>query len=242
MFPKFRFSDQRKTPQWKQALGLTKKELADHNCELLKEISLYVGCASHLLPELLSYLSAEIPETRFQILQNYNNMSQNDVDLKIVASSTPLAGNHRTLLLEEPILLAVPLDSPLASVPVLYAHDLTQVHFLMLGKNWSLGNYLSQYFDQVHFVPNTAMVLDNPSLMREFLRSGYGLAFVPEITWGTSFYKDTMLLRAVSDMPMKRYVYLEWQPDIYLPKSLKTCISAIKAYFSSKQASARSIK
>ena len=31
LFPKFRFSDQRKTTQWQQALGLTKKSLKSHD-------------------------------------------------------------------------------------------------------------------------------------------------------------------------------------------------------------------
>lgn len=102
----------------------------------------------------------------------------------------------------------------------------------MLGKNWGLGKFLSQYFEQIDFSPTTVMLLDNPSLMREFLRTGYGLAFVPQITWGTSFSKDTLILRSVNDMSMMRYVYLEWQEDTYMPQTLKTCISAIQEYFS----------
>ncbi|MDD6812154.1 MAG: hypothetical protein PUD93_09855 [Lachnospiraceae bacterium] len=39
---------------------------------------------------------------------------------------------------------------------------------------------IKQYFEQIGFSPNAAMILDNPSLMREFLRTGYGFAFVPQ--------------------------------------------------------------
>lgn len=213
-------------------LASAKKELADNNCEFLKEIFLYIECASLILPNLLRYLSTTIPGLKFQILQNHNKINTSNVYLKIFASPIPLDGNHRTLLLEEPILLAIPMDSPLASSPMISANDLREEHFLMLGKNWGLGKFLSQYFEQIDFSPTTVMLLDNPSLMREFLRTGYGLAFVPQITWGTSFSKDTLILRSVNDMSMMRYVYLEWQEDTYMPQTLKTCISAIQEYFS----------
>lgn len=215
------------------ALISAKKELADKNHQLQLQISLSMGCASHMLPQLLKHLTVKLPDITFYISQIQNGVHQIDADLKVIASPTPLKENNRILLLKEPILLTVPVTSPLREVSVLFSDDLKNESFLMLSNNWGLGRYLNEYFRQNHFSLNTIMTLDNPSLMREFLREGYGLAFIPKITWGSSFANHSFELRPVNDMPMKRYVYLEWKEDSYLPERMKACISTIEEFFQS---------
>lgn len=217
------------------ALLSAQKELADKNQQLQSRITLYVGCASQMLPKLLKHLNVKLPEITFRILQNQENVPSADIDLRILSSAFPVEGKNRIMLLEEPILLTVPAESSLNNITELYSKDLLKESFLMLGNKWSLGLLLREYFEHIHFNPNISMTLDNPSLMREFLRERYGIAFIPEITWGTNWEKHSLVLRAVKDMPMKRYVYLEWQEGSYLSENVHACILAILEFFHSYQ-------
>ena len=217
------------------AMLSAKKELAEKNHQLQSQVTLNVCCASQMLPKLLKHLNVKLPEITFRILQNQEHVPSTEIDLKILASPFPIEGQNRILLLEEPILLTVPVESPLYAITDLYSRDLVNESFLMLGNKWSLEILLREYFEHIHFYPNVTMTLDNPSLMREFLRERYGIAFIPEITWGTDWERHSLVLRAVKDMPMKRYVYLEWQEGSYLSDSLHACISAILDFFHAYQ-------
>ena len=218
------------------ALISAQKELADKNHQLQSQVTLYVGCASQMLPKLLKHLNVKLPEITFRILQNQESVPSTDIDLKILSSPFPMEGQNRILLLEEQILLTVPVESPLNDIPDIYSKDLLNESFLMLGNKWSLGILLREYFEHIQFSPNISMTLDNPSLMREFLRERYGIAFSPEITWGTNWESHSLVLRAVKDMPMKRYVYLEWQEGSYLSDNVHACILAILEFFTSDEA------
>jgi len=210
------------------AIETAKKELALANSSPITQLSLSMQCASHKAPRLFRMLSEQFPDIRFLILQGSGNA---DADLRIIASPYPLDKCNRQLLLQERLLLAVPLSSPLCKHAAIYAKDLINEPFLALSNNWSLGRLLQHHFDEIHFVPSSLLVLDNPSLMREFLQEGFHIAFIPEITWKNSVANPSYIVRPVEDISMKRYVYLEWDSSIHLSDTIKLCISAIQDYF-----------
>ena len=185
-----------------------------------------------MVPNLLRKLSEQFPNISFRILQG---SSRNDADIRIFASPYPLAEHSCVQLLEERILLAVPVSNPLSKCSALYAKDLLKENFLTLGNNWALGSLVNHHMEEIHFSPDSILILDNPSLMREFLQEGFHIAFIPEITWRNTAASPPYILRSVEDISMKRYVYLEWNADIELSDTLKSCISAIQDYFDVRQ-------
>lgn len=214
------------------ALETARQELALANNTQITRLSLSMRCASHMAPSLFRKLSEQFPDISFQIVQN---SSHADTDIRIIASPYPLEEHDRVQLLEERVLLAIPFSNPLSQYSTLYAKDLLHEKFLSLSDNWALGDLVRHHFEEIHFIPDSILVLDNPGLMREFLREGLHVAFIPEITWRNTVANSTYIVRIVEDITIKRYVYLEWNSDIYHSETIRSCISAIQDYFDAEK-------
>ncbi len=221
------------------AIKNAKTEIAERNENLQKQISLYIGCASHLLPELLTYLKKNLANVTFLIHQQSHSSSSSGIDLQIIATQNPISDSNYMLLLKENILLALPKNHPLIKKKTITTDDLSEEHFISLSPAWTLSNYIANSCAKADFQPDITIQLDNPSLMRNFLRDGLGIAFIPEITWGTAFANNDLVLRRVKNISIERYVYLKWNCDTYLSKNILNCIQLIQEFFSQYTSSVR---
>ncbi len=70
-------------------------------------ITLYVTVGSMLLPKLLQQFRTKFPKTRFNLTQHTNK----SISYNFAITSEPLEGNEHIVLLEEEILLGVPISS-----------------------------------------------------------------------------------------------------------------------------------
>ncbi|MCR5754045.1 MAG: LysR family transcriptional regulator [Acetatifactor sp.] len=196
-----------------------------------QELSLFVGCASLFLPQLLTFLKSNTSHISFRVSQ-WDNSSEEaqDADLKIVASADPITSSCAFPLLKERILLAIPKGHPLLSKKALTLQDLTTEEFISLGSGWSLEKMIMDTLSAAGFQPNISIRVDNPTILRKLLHENLGLAFIPEKTWGDSFANGDTVLRKVTGLSILRYVYLIKQ-DGFSKLSVRTCIPLIQDFF-----------
>ena len=151
-------------------------------------------------------------------------------------SGTP--GVHQLLetdeiLLNERILLALPNDHPLLKAETITLNDLVQEEFISLSEDWELGRVVKEAMEHIYFTPKTTMIVDNPNMMRELLKSRLGIAFIPALSWD-AFAGDEIVLRTVEGIDLRRFIYLRTKSRKYLTREQKECIHGIKEFFAVK--------
>lgn len=217
--------------QIEELMQNTKIRLEELNKAEHPEVSIHFGSASTLLPELLLYLRARNPQIQYQIHQWQAPEAGSGDDIQILAG--PVPKHPCEILLEEEICLALPSDHVLLEKEEIFLKDLVREEFISLNDQWTLGREIRQEMERLLFCPKTTMLVDNPNMMRELLKSHIGIAFVPAVSWH-SFAGEEIVLRPVADFKIKRFVYLHTKPRKYLTKEQKECISGIQEFFKQK--------
>ena len=138
------------------------------------------------------------------------------------------------ILFEEEILLAVPTENPLAAKEVITANDLNTEEFVALNDKWMLGETVELQLKGHAFRPNVTVMLDNPSLLREVLGEGEGIAFVPAISW-RSFAGEKVVIRRVEQLEMKRRICLRIPKGRFYTQEQKDCMERIRTFFKEKE-------
>lgn len=185
------------------------------------EVSIYIGCASTLLPGLLQYLRKRNPGIQYQIHQWNITDEKREKHIQILAENPGWGETKGTadmaeaegaaitemscILMEEQIVLALPAQHPLVGKTEITLKDLEKEEFIYLNSNWALSRNISREMEKLRFTPRVTMWVDNPNLMRELLRAHMGITFVPAVTWH-SFAGEEVVMRPVKGCNMKRGV------------------------------------
>lgn len=204
--------------------------LEEENGRPHPEVKLHMGCASMLLPELLRYLRQQNPDIRFRISQWNASVREEGKILRILAAPLKQKDSIDTLLLEEPVLLALPEGHRLVHKCEICLDDLREENFISLSGSWELSRLIQQEMDKRGMPLNVTMRVDNPNLLRELLREGMGVAFVPAVTWRL-LTAQGVTMRRVSDCAMGRSIYLNTPVGHFLTREERACISSIRKFF-----------
>lgn len=196
-----------------------------------KNVNLYMGAASMLLPDLYARIREKDPSILLNVLQNNSDhqLCQNELMISSVRE-LPENMENSCFLMEEEIQLALPQGHPLLEKSVVFRDDLCGLPFISLASDSSLSRILSFYFKLYQFEPKITTFIDNPDIMRKLLIAHAGLAFIPKSTW-KGFSLGDVVLRSVEDMPMKRFLILSWDPSAYLTPSMLCCRNVISEFF-----------
>lgn len=190
------------------------------------DVKIEVRSASLLIPEIIKKIS----EKDSRIMPHIFQSGCNDADLKIYSDITEHSGLSE-LLMREPLGIVIPSSHPLAEKSEIYRRDLEQCSFISLSPECSLYKIILHFCENADFQPSISTYVDSPALMRELLKMGLGAAFVPCYTW-TDLFRDGLIFRYVSDMPMERFVHLAANEKKYASEAVKSCRDTIMGYFS----------
>lgn len=198
------------------SMEAARKELsAAHQAESTT-VTLSIYAASKIIPTLLSAFRQEHPNIRFQILQQNSSQNQaRNADLNLFSSIYPVDNDHTVTLMEEEIVLAIPKSDPRAGAVELPLADFSQDDFISLQPGKSLRAITDSYCSSAGFVPHINLECDSPSTVRDFIRAGLGISFVPCVTW-SSVNDEHIALVHISAPKCRRYIGLGWNPDAYL--------------------------
>ena len=136
-------------------------------------------------------------------------------------------------ILKEEILLAIPKDHPLASRGQISLFELEDTPFIGLQKGLGLSTIIDHYCNAVGFSPNFVMETDNPSTLRKFIHLGFGVAFLPSVTW--NLQTDDIRQIKISDFASYRYLFLKWKKDSHLSKASEQFRDFMIDYFKKYQ-------
>lgn len=216
------------------------REITEKSEHAQKEVSVYIGCASLHLPQLLEYLKRKTPDIKYHIFQwRENGMEENDIGVVALEgraeehfdAGNPVFGGLRyEVLFEEEIVLALPLHHPLAGKESLTPADLQGENLICLNESWELGKSIQKIIAGLKEKPEVSVWVDNPNLMRELLGKGLGMAFVPSISW-KGFAEDAVVTKKVSGLDVRRTVCVCYGEEKYITTAERECINGIREYF-----------
>lgn len=219
------------TDQIFSALSNAKLELAEHTEKKEKQVTLCVSSASLLLPEIVKQIQKADPQIRLRIVKEPDHANEGIPMLRLYsAAKLPQNSEETEILLREPIRLLLPKVHPLVEKEALLAEDLKGEPFISLGIHSDLTQIIRVFTKEITWEPEISTYVDSPAMMRQFLKLNLGCAFVPEYTW-YRFADDTAVLKSVDDLPMMRYLLMEWNSKQYQTEAFHLCKNIITDYF-----------
>lgn len=209
-----------------QLLENAKIELAEYNGDMKKEIRIVVESTSLMLLEIADKMRSQFPWS----LPHFSLSSANDWDIKICAAMSPDCGCPSEVVIEEPIGVIFPKSHPIASKNPLHKKHIENSEFLSLNPDTNLTKIISSYCSMANFKQNITMYVDSPSVMRDLLKRGFGVAFAPECTWHR-IYDGELEFRIISDMPMKQFIHIILNEKKHITNDTRICYNAIAGFY-----------
>lgn len=196
------------------------QEIGDIQNGEVQTVTLSIFAASKLIPDILMDFKKKYPSIRLNIIQQGigEGTANTEADLKITSEISTIESDNCIKLLEEDILIAVPISHPLASRKSINLSELAKADFISLQPGKNLRTIFDFYCSIAGFSPHIILESDSPGTVREFISAGIGVAFVPSITWG-GMSGDNIVLLPIDFPICRRCVSLSWKKCAYLSRS-----------------------
>ena len=115
-------------------------EIEENNARAHREVSIYIGCASMHLPQMLQFLKKRTPQIKYHIFQwRQKGTQENDIDVIALdgraedyfsGGNQIYEGRRYEVLFEEEIVLALPADHSMAEREHLKLADVLEEDFI----------------------------------------------------------------------------------------------------------------
>lgn len=218
-----------------QELKDIEQEIGDAAGERSRTVTLSLYAASKLLPELVMAFKHEYPSIRLQIIQEDLTKNQPDgCDLTLFSSMQPCTQDYSVTLIEEEILLALPESNPLSKRENLNLSEVAGEEFICLQQGKSLRTITDTFCKIAGFEPSVVLESDSPETVRELIRAGIGISFIPSITW-QGMGTENIVLVPISFPQCRRYINLSWRTQGYLSPAAILFRDFVQDYFKTFQ-------
>lgn len=222
----------RHTDRILQELDDIRAELDDAQDQNQRSVSISLYAASKLLPQVVMDFKKEYPSIRLHIVQDdLGHMQRSACDLSLFSSIQPCWAENETTLIEEEILLALPETNPLAQRDSVNLREVAGEEFICLQRGKSLRTITDTYCKMAGFEPTVILESDSPETVRELIRAGIGISFIPCVTW-SGMQTGSIALVPISFPRCRRYINLSWR-DGYLSPAAILFRDFLKNYFNS---------
>lgn len=171
-----------------------------------RTIKLNILSASEMITNIIILYREMYPEVNFQLSQKIDNK---DWDFRI-STVTPGQNGIKSeevshTVLREEIFLAVPVTSPYAISGEISLKQAAAAPFICHDKSKPLTVLTTGYCMQCGFLPDVVFESDNPSIVRDLIGAGMGVAFWPAFSWGKLPGSKVRLLH-ITDPPCFREI------------------------------------
>lgn len=170
-----------------------------------RTVTVRARAASALLPGLLAAFHQEHPEIIINTLQDAGDMQQADADVLLYSSLHEHRYSADRSVLCEPLVMAIPAGHPLAGPESVTLQEAAAFPLCSLRTGHDLRMLEEHCFQQAGIVPRREVECDTPSTLRALLRTGFGIALVPAVTWDLAEDPGLRLL-PLRDAVCKRYI------------------------------------
>lgn len=196
------------------------------------EICLLVLEHRRLVTECIVKFKKEHPEVTFSIYHDFYEDENWKDDLRISALPPKSESLDYIPLLKEPILLAVPKQHRLACQKSVALSELANERFVSLPKANSIYQITTALCRKSGFEPHISILCDDPFYVRKYTAAGFGISFVPSISW-QGLFEDNIVLLPVEEDGCFRTTSVYWNKDRYMTNATKAFKNLLSEHFKS---------
>ncbi len=190
-----------------QTLSELEEEMQKLDVSTSLSLTIELKAASALMIPIIQAFQKKYPQIQITLIQNTETSSpRNKPDLIITASRKKNVSGIP--LLREELVLAVPQNHRLAGKDTAAVKDFQNEDFIMLSKNKVLRQITDEYCRRMHFSPRIVLESDDIGMVKELIRSGFGVSVIPEKSWADLSHKGLKKLH-ISSCPCIRYILLQ---------------------------------
>jgi DNA-binding transcriptional LysR family regulator len=182
-------------------------------------IGAYESVSARILPAILGVFAAKWPDVDIHLRDSSNEelltlVEAGDLDLAFVMDSEVLADEfHATALLQDPYVLLVPVDSPLADRQPVPLEDLGDCRFVA-HDTMACQVFLESSLRRLGFEQRIVLRSSDNATVQGLVAAGLGIAIVPLLTVDENDPK--VLVRQVDPPLPSRTIVIANHPDRYL--------------------------
>lgn len=208
-------------------------EVEQMKFHLQNSIAIHLSVCSMWIPEFIQSFHQHDPSLFFSISQHRQHEPAYDY---LITSELNQEDNFIPLF-EEPLMLAVPKNHPLATQESISIKDIKQQTVIGLTKHNALRQTLDSYMKQLNVKLDIAYECDDPATLRGLITSHIGITFVPVVSWH-ELVTDSIILKPLSEGSMTRTVYLCWHNTTKKKPFHDKIVMDVTRFFKEKEAHA----
>ena len=197
-------------------------------------ISAIPTIAPYLLPMILKDVGQQFPHASFVINEDtteelLKRCSNGDVDVGLVA--LPAAAKYLTVepLFSEELLLALPVDHPLATKSRILAKDIAKEPFVLLGDAHCLVDAIEGFCNRKSFQPVSTSRIEQLATVQHLVALGHGLSFIPRIAADQDVGCKIVYRSMSGEKPIRRLA-LCYNPYRYQSQLLANFIKGLREF------------
>jgi LysR family transcriptional activator of glutamate synthase operon len=147
-------------------------------------VAFQLSLGAWLVPDLIDTFRRDHPRVRFRLTSSDDArgsmvLADGQLDLELTARRPSEEGVGWEHLFTQPLVLAVSLDHPLATLTEVGLDRVADEDFVMLRPSWELRAQTDRLCREAGFVPRLAFESDDLAVVRGFVAAGLGVAIVP---------------------------------------------------------------
>ncbi len=185
------------------------KELGDSpSLERRITVGAIATLAPYLLPTLLERCRVRYPNLQVIVHENFRTnlvhaVVEGELDLALVSLPVEEPRLHIETFLEEPLLLVVGKQHPLARRPKVTAADLASEVFALLGSASTLAAQVSTFFGAHNFDPRIGFRCSQVATVKAFVSLGLAVSILPQLARAPEDEKTLVYLSLADATPTR---------------------------------------
>lgn len=195
-----------------------------------------------ILPELLGAFLEKHPKARFRQFQASSDhmkkqLESGEIDVGI--STTPIIGDEIEWLpvLEEELMLTVPLNHPLADRGSIRLIEVKDDPFIVMPNGFDFRRMTDAFCAEAGFSPNYAFEGVETGITQELVEKGLGVAFFPPLVTSKRVYDLQTAKLSIIEPKCSRSVGLVWHKRRSCPQIVQDFIAYTIQYLEGKRKS-----
>ncbi|MCJ7836245.1 LysR family transcriptional regulator [Cuneatibacter sp. NSJ-177] len=221
------------------AVDDARQEIEEYKATGNATVTISLRVAPIGFPDLIARFREQHPGVKFIVEQHQHyldDLKKGRCDITVYSSMTKVSAPNELTILEEPILLAVPKEHPLAEREFVRLREIAGEDLIASSPAESNLRYaINTYCKIAGFQPKIVMDCDDYMTIQGFVRTGVGLAFIPKVSWlDQQAVPQDLHYIPIVEPECKRCINLHWKNTGYVSKASVLFRKFALEYFSKK--------
>lgn len=185
-------------------------EILNHSLEPSGNIRFLVLTNRSVITDAIYKFKAEYPKISFSIRhEDYSDYAHyNNFDIIVSDREIDIEDFERSPFVYEEVFIGVHKNHRFAGMKSVNLKDLKDEKFISMPEGSSLRELTEKNFRRYNISPETVIECDDPFYICEYLKSGLGITFFPEISWKKQIDENIRLLKINEGLYRESFIYV----------------------------------